>query len=60
MSSGEGDVDPGAWIKIVGEQMRADVEALKRMFWGAAGACFGIGIMLGVFLPPILKKIGFG
>lgn len=55
-----GGVDPETWIKIVGEQMRADVEGLKRMFWGAAGAFFGAGIVFGVFLPPIMKKLGFG
>ena len=60
MSGGPGDVDPATWIKIVGEQMRADVDGLKRMFWGAAGAFFGAGIVLGVFLPPIMKKLGLG
>ena len=57
---GEDDVDPGAWIKLVGNPMRQEVEGLKRAFWWAGGALLGSGMVFGWLSPYILKKLGLG
>lgn len=48
------------WIEHVGKPMRADVEGIKRSIWWASGGCMGMGMILGLFMPTILKKLGFG
>lgn len=57
---GEDDVDPSAWIKLVGNPMRQEVEGIKRALWWASGSAMGAGIVLGLFAPTIMKKLGFG
>jgi len=56
MSGGEDD--PEFWIKYVGEPMRKDVDGLKRAFWWAAGGCGGAGVVLGMLMPYVMKKLG--
>ncbi len=59
MSGGEDD-DSRWWIKYIGDPMRRDVEGLKRSFWWAAGGTGGVGVVLGLLAPYILKKLGLG
>jgi hypothetical protein len=49
-----------AWVEEVGRPMRQEVEGLKRAIWWAAGSAMGAGLILGLFAPTILKKLGFG
>lgn len=58
MSDDAGDIDPVAWIRYVGIPAAAAVEALKRSFWIASGGIFGAGLILGLLMPFILKKLG--
>lgn len=51
-------MDPAAWVKLVGDPMRADVEGLKRAFWWGCGGCGGAGLILGLLAPFILRKLG--
>ncbi len=57
---GDDDVDPDAWIKLVGNPMRREVEGLKRALWWASGIAMGAGVVLGWLSPYILKKLGLG
>ena len=55
---GEDDIDPKAWIALVGKPMRQEVEGLKRALWWASGMAMGAGVILGLLGPYILKKLG--
>jgi hypothetical protein len=56
----EDEADPRAWIILVGNPMRREVEGLKRAMWWAAGSAMGAGVVLGLVAPYILKKLGLG
>lgn len=58
----DGGIDPLAevvgWVREVGRPMKADVDALKRAFWWAAGSAMGAGVVLGLLAPYVLRKLG--
>jgi hypothetical protein len=49
-----------AWIEYVGKPMERDVEALKRAMWTMFGGGTGVGVVVGLLAPFLLKKMGLG
>ncbi len=47
-----------SWIKYVGVPMEKEVEALKRALWTMGGGGVGVGMILGLIAPFLLKKLG--
>lgn len=46
------------WIEYVGKPMEKEVEALKRAIWTMGAGGVGAGLILGLIMPFILKKVG--
>lgn len=57
---GADDVDPKAWVQLIGIPMQQTVEGLKRAIWWASGMAFGGGLVSGLIGPYVLKKLGLG
>lgn len=48
------------WIENIGKPMAKDVEGLKRTVWIMFGGGTGVGAILGMIVPALLKKMGVG
>jgi hypothetical protein len=46
------------WIEYVGKPAVRDVDGLKRAMWIMFGGGTGIGTVLGLLAPFLLKKLG--